>query len=156
MPGTGDELQGIKRGIMEAADIIVINKADGEYLNAAMRAKKQLEMALHLFPSSQDGWETKVLTTSSLAGEGINKVWETIQKMQHHLSNNGYFESKRSAQQIMAFEKLTALSIYEYVMQEMGKHADVQALKTEISVGKINEFQASLQVLKTLGQLKIQ
>lgn len=156
MPGTGDELQGIKRGIMEAADIIVINKADGEYINAAKRAKKQLEMALHLFPASEYGWNTKVLTASAMLGDGINKVWETIQKMQSQLQENDSFELKRRSQQIRAFEQLTALSIYEYMLQEMGKHADVQTLKTDIDTGKTNEFSASLKVLKTLEQFKIQ
>jgi len=135
MPGTGDDLQGIKRGIMEAADIIVINKADGNNIDAARKAKKQLEMALHLFPSSNSGWNTKVLTASGLHNEGVTN------------------DAKRKEQQARAFEKLTELSIYEYVIQSLGKSHDVGHLKDEVSKGLKNEYNASMEVITSLQTL---
>ncbi len=153
MPGTGDDLQGIKRGIMEAADIIVINKADGSNIDAARKAKKQLEMALHLFPSSTSGWNTKVLTASGLHNEGVTNVWETVNDMLQTLQENGQFDAKRKEQQARAFEKLTELSIYEYVIQSLGKSHDVGYLKDEVSKGLKNEYNASMEVITSLQRL---
>ncbi len=153
MPGTGDDLQGIKRGIMEAADIIVINKADGNNLDAARKAKKQLEMALHLFPVSHSGWNTKVLTASGLNNEGVKEAWNTVHEMLETLKENGQFEAKRVNQQTRSFEKLTELSMYEYVMQSLGKSHDVNHLKIAVSNGSLNEYAASLKVLASLQAL---
>ncbi len=153
MPGTGDDLQGIKRGIMEAADIIVINKADGSNVDAARKAKKQLQMALHLFPSSPSGWETQVLTASGLNDQGVKETWLTVKQMMDHMRREGHFEARRREQQRRAFEKLTELSIFEYVMQKLGRSGDVDALMHKVNAGTINEFAASLQIIDKLGQL---
>lgn len=153
MPGTGDDLQGIKRGIMEAADIIVINKADGSNKLLAQQAKKQLEMALHLFPASPTGWDTKVITASGLEGEGIKRTWDMIEDMRRTLLDNGQFEIKRRFQQTRAFEQLTELSIYEYVLQQLGKTMDTQRLKEAVKTGQQNEFEASLEIVEALGEL---
>ncbi|NQV53610.1 MAG: methylmalonyl Co-A mutase-associated GTPase MeaB [Flavobacteriales bacterium] len=153
MPGTGDDLQGIKRGIMEAADIIVINKADGSNIDAARKAKKQLQMALHLFPSSPSGWETQVLTASGLNDQGVMETWLTVKQMMDHMQREGHFEARRREQQRRAFEKLTELSIFEYVMQKLGRSGDVNALIEEVNAGTLNEFAASLQIIDKLGQL---
>ena len=155
MPGTGDDLQGIKRGIMEAADIIVINKADGSNINAARKAKKQLEMALHLFPASHSGWNTKVLTASGLNNDGVKEAWKTVNEMLNTLRDNGQFEVKRKDQQTRSFEKLTELSIYEYVLQSLGNSHDMSHLKEAVSEGSINEYHASLQVIASLQKLSI-
>jgi LAO/AO transport system kinase len=155
MPGTGDDLQGIKRGIMEAADLIVINKADGLNLAAANKAKKQLEMALHLFPESKDGWNPQVLTTSALNNSGVDRVWTTVNQMIDHVRSNGSFAQKRRIQQQRAFEKLTELSIYEYVLQEMGKTEDLAVTRSKVQSGEWNEYDASLHIIEHLGRLRI-
>ena len=80
LAGAGDELQGIKRGIMEMADGIVINKADGNNLQKARRAQAEFSNALHLFPPSASGWFPKVLLCSSLHGTGIREVWENVEE----------------------------------------------------------------------------
>lgn len=153
MPGTGDDLQGIKRGIMEAADIIVINKADGTNVDAARKAKKQLQMALHLFPAATSGWETKVLTASGLNDEGVSATWDTIKKMHDYMTDSGHLDRQRKDQQRRAFEKLTELSIYEYVLQKLGRSADVARLTQSVGAGEINEFAASLEIIDQLALL---
>jgi LAO/AO transport system kinase len=150
MPGTGDDLQGIKRGIMEAADIIVINKADGSNIEAARRAKKQLEMALHLFPKSSNGWDTKVLTGSGLHNEGVDQSWRVISDMIATLKANDHFNTRRQTQQVRAFQKLTELSIYENVLQMLGKNGDMESLKADIEARTKNEFAASLEIIQSL------
>jgi len=96
--GAGDELQGIKRGIMEMADAIVINKADGDNIKKAKLAKAELNRALHLFPAKKSGWIPKAETCSAITHEGIEEVWTTILKFLKVTKSNNYFYEKRREQ----------------------------------------------------------
>ena len=96
--GAGDELQGIKRGIMEMADAIVINKADGDNINKAKLAKTEFNRALHLFPLKKSGWIPTASTCSSLTKEGIDDVWQTISEYIELVKSNDYFQEKRKEQ----------------------------------------------------------
>ena len=98
LAGTGDELQGIKRGIMEMADGIVINKADGNNIERAQLAQAQFRNALHLFPLPPSGWSPKVLTYSGYYELGITEVWDMIYEYFDFVRKNGYFEHKRQEQ----------------------------------------------------------
>ena len=98
LAGTGDELQGIKRGIMEMADGIVINKADGDNVERARLAQAQFRSALHLFPATQSGWKPEVLTYSGYYEKGIDEVWEMIDRYFEFVKANGYFERRRAEQ----------------------------------------------------------
>ena len=96
--GAGDELQGIKRGIMEMADGIVINKADGDNLERAKLAATQFRNALHLFPAPESGWIPKVLTYSGFYNLGVKEVWDMIYEYIDFVKENGYFEYRRNEQ----------------------------------------------------------
>lgn len=96
--GAGDDLQGIKRGIMEMADAIAITKADGENITRAQLASTQYQNALHLFPMSKSRWTPLSTTCSSLTGEGIMEIWEMITKYVAHTNANGYFDYNRNEQ----------------------------------------------------------
>ena len=98
LAGTGDELQGIKRGIMEMADGIVINKADGDNIEKAKLAAAQFRNALHLFPPAESGWIPKVLTYSGYYNIGIKEIWNMIDEYMAYTKNNGYFYAKRNEQ----------------------------------------------------------
>lgn len=98
LAGAGDELQGIKRGIMEMADLIVINKADGENQKAAKQAKVEFQRALHLFPLKESGWTPKTTTCSALKNEGIESILENIDEYVQLTKENGFFEHKRDEQ----------------------------------------------------------
>lgn len=98
LAGTGDELQGIKRGIMEMADGIVINKADGDNIQRAQLAQAQFRSALHLFPTPPSGWTPKVLTYSGYYELGIDEVWQMIDEYFDFVRKNGYFETRRRQQ----------------------------------------------------------
>lgn len=101
LAGAGDELQGIKRGIMEMADAILINKADGDNLDKARRAQAEYKNALHLFPPTQSGWIPTVDICSAQTKMGIPDVWKTVSKYNSHTRDNGYFNEKRREQQDM-------------------------------------------------------
>ncbi len=96
--GAGDELQGIKRGIMEMADAIVINKADGDNIKKAQFAKLEFNRALHLFPAKKSGWTPTTATCSALSFKGISEVWDTITEFLNLTQTNSYFFEKRKEQ----------------------------------------------------------
>ncbi len=98
LAGTGDELQGIKRGIMEMADGIVINKADGNNIEKAKLAQAHFRNSLHLFPPSPSGWTPQVLTYSGYYEIGIDEVWKMIDDYTAFVKQNGYFDRKRREQ----------------------------------------------------------
>lgn len=98
LAGAGDQLQGIKRGIIEMADAIVINKADGDNMNAAKIAKTEFTRALHLYPEKESHWAPKVSICSSLENKGVSNVFQMISEYQKLTNNNGYFKTKRSEQ----------------------------------------------------------
>lgn len=98
LSGTGDELQGIKRGIMEMADGIVINKADGNNIEKAQLAATHFRNALHLFPAPESGWTPRVLTYSGFYGLGIKEIWDMIYEYFDFVKANGYFQHRRHEQ----------------------------------------------------------
>ncbi|WP_035660073.1 methylmalonyl Co-A mutase-associated GTPase MeaB [Flavobacterium seoulense] len=135
--GTGDELQGIKKGIMEMADAIVINKADGDNIQKAVLAKAEMNNALHLFPAKKSGWIPVTLTCSSKTLEGINEVWETISNYIERTQNNTFFESKRAEQN----EFWLMETIENQLKQDFFNNSEVQILleKTKKAVQN-NEY----------------
>ena len=100
LAGAGDELQGIKRGILELADALVVNKADGDNIVKARQAQKVYQEALHLFSESIDGWSPPVLTCSALQNSGIDAVWETVLRHRDKLSDSGALAQKRKKQSL--------------------------------------------------------
>lgn len=98
LAGAGDELQGIKRGIMEMADAIVINKADGENIKNAKQAKVEFKRALHLFPPKESGWTPKTTTCSAIKNEGMETIWTIVEDYVTLTKENGYFDDERMEQ----------------------------------------------------------
>jgi LAO/AO transport system kinase len=105
LAGAGDELQGIKKGIMEMADSVVINKADGDNLKQAKRAKVEYQNALHLFPANPSGWIPQVKTCSALDKSGLEEVFEMLTKFQTQVVGNGFFDKNRANQQVSWFKE---------------------------------------------------
>lgn len=127
LAGAGDELQGIKRGIMEMADAIVINKADGENLKPAQKARSEFRRALHLYPAKDSGWEPKVLLCSALEKTGIKEVWELITEYENLVKDSGDFEHKRNEQ-----NKFWMLqTINENLKNRFYHHPQIKKLLTE-------------------------
>jgi LAO/AO transport system kinase len=101
LSGAGDELQGIKKGIMEMADGLIITKADGDNLQRARRAQAEYQQALHFLAPAASGWNTKVLISSAKENKGINEVWEMIEDFFQLTKKKGLFEEIRSQQNLM-------------------------------------------------------
>jgi LAO/AO transport system kinase len=148
LAGAGDELQGIKRGIMEMADGIVINKADGDNIRKAGLARQEFENALHLFPATGSGWIPKVLTSSAAHGTGVPEAWEMISDFITLARANGHFEKRRQEQSVEAF----TTSIEDALRLEFFQHKKVQsafeALKQEILQGKSSPYLAAGKLME--------
>ena len=147
--GAGDELQGIKRGIMEMADAIVINKADGDNIKKAQLAKNEFNRALHLFPAKNSGWIPKVTTCSSVTHDGIEDVWKTISEYITVTQGNDYFSERRQDQnQYWMFE-----TINEQLKNRFYHHPEIELLleeiKRKLQHNQISPFAAATQLLST-------
>lgn len=147
LAGAGDELQGIKRGIVEMADAIIINKADGDNIKRARLAKIEYNRALHLFPMKNSGWSPKVTTCSALTNEGINEVWETILDYFTLTEENGYFDKKREAQnQYWLLE-----TINDQLKTNFYNNPDIQKLleatKKAVQNSEVSPFAAAQKLL---------
>jgi LAO/AO transport system kinase len=123
LAGAGDELQGIKRGIMEMADSIVITKADGDNVGKAKTAKAEYTNAIHLFPATESGWIPKVEICSSVNNTGIKEVYQLIETYKRHAINNGHLNKKRKDQLIDILKETLNEEIIKqfYSENEVGK-----------------------------------
>lgn len=125
LAGAGDELQGIKRGIIEMADAIAINKADGDNLRRAKIAKTEFKRALHFYPEKESGWQPKVMLCSALKNEGIETIWNVISEYTELTKKTGFFQNKRQEQ-----NKFWLLqTIEEHLKQEFFNN---KIIKTEL------------------------
>ncbi|MFJ5751646.1 methylmalonyl Co-A mutase-associated GTPase MeaB [Peribacillus frigoritolerans] len=106
LTGAGDELQGMKKGVMELADAIFINKADGENKQAALNAKMEYDRLLHFLQPITEGWETKAFTVSALTDEGVSHIWKVIQEYKQVTSRTGFFGKRRKEQMIDWFHSM--------------------------------------------------
>lgn len=123
LAGAGDELQGLKKGIMEMPDMVVINKSDGKNIDAVKKAQNELREALHFFPKKENGWTTEVFTCSSLQGIGLESIWDKIQDFEVKMKQSGAFDRNRALQQInwMDEQILLLLKIGFYSSKELMK-----------------------------------
>ena len=148
LPGAGDELQGIKRGIIEMADAIIVHKADGDNMQKAKLAKSELENALHLYPPSDAGWKIPVTLCSSRTKDGITAVWDTICDYQSYTLSTNFFSKKRLEQE----RQLLYQSIEGELKRDFYSRNDIKAalslLEEEINEGIITPYEAAQGVLK--------
>jgi LAO/AO transport system kinase len=141
LAGAGDELQGIKRGVMELADGLIINKADGDNITNAKNAALAYKRSLHLFPTMQNGWIPQVSTCSALENKGIDKVWDTITTYDSQMSASGWKNANRKNQNIYW--------LHLAVKEELG-NKKYNSLKAE---GKLKVLENELTKGKTIYQL---
>ena len=149
LAGAGDELQGIKRGIMELADAIVITKADGNNIQNAKNAKLAYENALHLFPKNKNNWSPKVLTCSSYDGKGIDSIWDQINNFKEHNITNGWLHENRQNQNLFWFyEKLNQLIKSEFFNND-NLQKNLQKLVSDVKNGKKDPFNAASELFSS-------
>lgn len=143
LAGAGDELQGIKRGVTEMADSILIHKADGDNIKAAKLAKLEFRNALHLYAQKQSGWQPKVQLCSSLNGTGIEEAWQLVENYISITKSNGYFDQNRENQNIFWMTK----AIENKLQSSFFEHPEIQSEITKqmelVKTNMVTPFQAA-------------
>jgi LAO/AO transport system kinase len=149
---TGDQLQGIKKVVLELADIVVVNKADGEHVREARKAARDLSGAIRLIYPRKTLWRPPVLTMSALEGTGLEELWETVERHQKVLSEAGEFEARRRAQQV----DWTWQMVRDTVLDRMLSNPAVRKARAEVErqvlAGELTPAMAAQQILK-LGSI---
>jgi LAO/AO transport system kinase len=145
---TGDQLQGIKKGVLELADIVVVNKADGEHLREARKAARDLSGAIRLIYPRETLWRPPVLTMSALEGTGLEELWETVERHRKVLSEAGEFEARRRTQQV----DWTWQMVRDTVLDRMLSNPAVRKARAEVErqvlAGELTPALAAQQILK--------
>ena len=147
LPGAGDELQGIKRGIVEMADILAVNKADGDRMKLANQARAHYLNATHLLPSGPSGWTPKVLACSAEQGTGIAEIWQTIQEFKTHVLANGFFHENRRRQAGYWLQEALLAGLQAMFAGNPAVQEKMAALEPEVLAGRMSPFAAAEQVL---------
>ena len=151
LPGAGDELQGIKKGILEIADMIAVNKADGEMKNAANRAVMEYQHALDILNPKSANWKPRSLSCSAYTGDGLVAIWETICDYKRLLKDAGEWQEKRKSQQV---EWMWAI-IRERILSKIETNEKVQSLvpqlELQVAESKLTPALAALEILTVVG-----
>ena len=152
LAGAGDELQGMKKGIMEMADGIIITKADGDNTKHALRAQADYQHALHLFGASESGWTPKVLNVSALTHQGIGEVWVMIENYITSTKENRFFNEQRTRQDIFALHR----SLNELIKDHITKESQnlLSSLEEKVKLKQVSPRLASRMILEKVLQLK--
>lgn len=150
LSGAGDELQGIKRGIMEMADMLVINKAEGDNLPLAKRAAVNYRNALHLFPAHPGSWTPLVQLCSAIDGSGVAEVWKSVESYFDLCIPNGYRNQKRAEQRLQHFHEYTRQRLEQQLLGRPAQQERLQALEKEVSEGRVSPYTAARQLLAGL------
>lgn len=149
---TGDQLQGIKKGVLELADIVVVNKADGEHLTEAKAAARELSAAIRLIYPRETLWRPPVLTMSALDGTGLRELWDTVLRHRDVLTAAGEFEARRRTQQV----DWTWSMVRDAVLDRVLTHPAVRSMRAEIErrvrAGELTPTLAAQQILDAAEQ----
>jgi LAO/AO transport system kinase len=149
---TGDQLQGIKKGVLELADVIAVNKADGDHELPARKAARELSGALRLLRSPADEWNPPVLTCSGLAGVGLDTLWDQVERHHRTLSAAGALESKRRRQQV----DWTWTMVRDTLLNRLSEHAGVReltpTLERQVADGELTPTLAAERILARFAE----
>ncbi|WMN07224.1 methylmalonyl Co-A mutase-associated GTPase MeaB [Marivirga arenosa] len=146
LAGAGDELQGIKKGIMEMADAIAINKADGENVEPAKKAKKEYQNALHLFPANENGWNPKVKTCSAIKDDGLSEILELLEQFHKEQNETGFFDENRKDQAIHWMHQ----TIHHFLKRNFYKSPEILEKLSKFEAEVRNGTKHSVQAARTL------
>ena len=152
LAGAGDELQGIKKGVLELADAVVINKADGENRRPAELARRQYENALHLLMPASKHWNVPVMMCSSKTGEGLGEIWRTVADHRHRMQHSGEFEAKRRDQAKSWMWSLIEEGLKIRFRRQPGIRQQLPRIEREVTAGRLSPTQAAHRLLFSLDR----
>jgi LAO/AO transport system kinase len=147
-PGAGDELQGIKRGVIELADIVVVNKADGELAAAAKQVAADYASALRLVRPRTPGWEPRVLLVSALEGRGVDELWQTVEEFRTTLRGSGALDRRRAEQAREWMWAEVSESLLESLRGDDEVAALAERLERDVAAGSVSPTAAAQEMLR--------
>jgi LAO/AO transport system kinase len=148
LAGAGDELQGIKRGIMEMADALIINKADGDNITKAQQASVQYQNALHLFPPPPSGWAPRTGTCSALSGIGIAEVWDLVLEYLELTRSNGYFRQNRNSQAISLMMESLNEQLFSSFFSNPDVEKEYQKIRESVGTNSYSPYSGALHLMQ--------
>jgi LAO/AO transport system kinase len=154
LAGAGDELQGMKRGIMEMTDLMAINKADGDNRVPSEAARRLYESALKLFPPHASGWTPRVVTCSSRTGEGVAAIWKIVLENHALALRSGWYERNRRAQARKAMYEAIEAGLRDQFFSHSGVKRNLASLETDVLEGRISAYRAARQLLDRFSGAK--
>ncbi|HEY6271952.1 MAG TPA: hypothetical protein VIX19_08155 [Terriglobales bacterium] len=145
--GTGDELQGMKRGIFEMSDLIAINKADGDNRERAECTRREYENALHLFRAAADGWVPRVVICSAFSRDATSEIWRIVLQHRAQIEASGWFERHRREQALDWMKDALLCGIEEELRRDTVVSERLAAAQRDVSEGQLSPFLAARQIL---------
>jgi LAO/AO transport system kinase len=150
---TGDSLQGIKRGVLELANVIAVNKADGDRVREARRAAAELTDILRLMEPTHPGWRTPVLTCSALEGTGVAEVWEQVEAHRESLESGGLLQARRAEQEVAWMWTTVRRRVLDTLVSSERTRARVAELEADVRAGRTTSGAAADQLLEVLADV---
>src|SRR6202040_4031560 len=150
LPGAGDELQGIKKGLVELADMIAINKADGNNIECANLAASEYRGALHILTPPSEHWQPPVVTYSALTGAGIPELWQKIGEHRTAMNASGEFAARRRQQQVKWMWSMLEQRMMERLRSDPAIRAKVKKTEAEVADGRITPAVAAAEIAEWL------
>ncbi|RNB87891.1 methylmalonyl Co-A mutase-associated GTPase MeaB [Brevibacillus fluminis] len=146
--GTGDELQTMKKGVIELADAIFVNKADGANKPLALATKEQLNQMLHYLQPATEGWESRALTCSALTGEGVGDIWSVVGEFRETTEKSGMLQKRRQTQAVAWMNSMVQDSLYARFYAHSGVKQALPAIKQAVAEGNLSVTLAANQLMK--------
>jgi LAO/AO transport system kinase len=150
LPGAGDELQGIKKGLVELADMIAVNKADGDNLKRANQAAADYRSALHILNPRSEHWHPPVVTYSALTGAGIGELWQKILDHRTAMNASGEFAKRRREQQVKWMWSMLEQRMLARLRTEPSTRGRVRKIESEVADGRVTPSVAAEQIAEML------
>ncbi|MGY6559491.1 MAG: methylmalonyl Co-A mutase-associated GTPase MeaB [Nitritalea sp.] len=154
LAGAGDELQGIKKGIIEICDALIINKADGENAALARRARRTYANALHLFPPKENGWTPEVSTCSGLSGEGLAAIWDMVLRFERHTRANGTFERQRALQRKTWMREHITYLLHQAFYDNPRVRSQLSAVEADVAAGTVSAIATARTLVECFREAK--
>lgn len=149
--GAGDELQGLKRGILELADVLVVNKADGDDRNRAEAARLEFDRALHYLSGPEGAWRTPVLACSARTREGLDEVWATVEKFVSRAREEGHFDARRGLQQLAWLKAQLESGLHELMLADPGVRAEQAEVVRLVGAGSLSPVAGARRILRRVA-----
>ena len=152
LTGAGDDLQGVKKGVIELADAILVNKADGDNLQKALLTRADYEQILHYLMPATEGWTTKAYTCSAYTGEGIQEIWDVVLQYIDQMKRTGQLDKRRAAQNLTWLQEMTQDYLMNLFLQDEAVSAARDSVEAQVRAGTLAPTKALSLIAEALDK----